>query len=151
MTAVTKDLPIGYEFPPVNYLMTLERMTVYSDMETTASNDLGRKLVLARKNIHNSPEYAKSHGLPAPIADGVITTAWVEAELREMFGRGYLRGGKIATKYLKPVFAGDTVTIKMTLKEKIPQGSATRFVLDISCFNQKGDLLTVGSGGGLVE
>ena len=151
MAEVTKELPIGYESPPVSHIMTLERMTVYSDMEVSTSTDLGNKLVLAPRNIHNDPQYAKSHGLPATIADGLISTAWVEAELRGLLGKGFLKGGKVATKYLKPIFAGDTVTIKMTLKEKLPEGSATRLILDVSCFNQNGDLVVVGSGGGLME
>ena len=53
------------------------------------------------------------------------------------------------TKFVKPLFAGDSVTIKMMLKEKLAEGTATRINLDISCYNQKGDLVTVAAGSGL--
>ncbi len=48
-----------------------------------------------------------------------------------------------------PVTCGDSVTIKMTLKEKLPDGPATRINLDISCYNHKGELVTVAAGSGL--
>lgn len=150
MAAATKDLPIGHEFPPVTHVMTQERMSVFSDMEHSNTAGPAGRLQLAPRNIHNDPEFAKSQGLPTTIADGLISTAWVEAELRELFGAGYFKGGKLMTKYIKPVFAGGTITIKMTLKDKIPEGAATRLVLEILCYNQKGDVVTVGSGSGLV-
>jgi len=50
------------------------------------------------------------------------------------------------TKFVKPLFAGDSITIKMTLKEKLPDGPATRINLAISCYNQKGELVTVAAG-----
>ncbi|MFC2052404.1 MaoC family dehydratase [Chloroflexota bacterium] len=101
-------------------------------------------------NFYNDPEFARNEGLPTTVADGLISTAWVEAELRELFGTGYFNGGRLMNKYIKPVFAGDTITIKMTLKEKVPEGLATRLILEVMCYNQKGDLVTVGSASGLV-
>lgn len=150
MAVDVKELPTGYEFPPVVHAMTQERMTVYSDMEHSNTAGPRGRIQLAPKNIHKDLEFARSQGLPNTIADGLIQTAWVEAQLRDFFGTGFLKGGKLMTKYIKPVFAGDTITIKMALKEKLPEGKATRFVIEISCFNQNGDLVTVGSGSGLV-
>ncbi len=150
MATVSKDLPIGYEFPPVTRVMTLERMALYIDMETSATTGPHGTLRVAPKNIHNDVQYARSFGLANPIADGVISSAWVEGVLLDMFGTGYLKGGKVLTKFIKPIFADDVLTIKMTLKEKVPEGDATRFVLDITLTNQKGDVVVAGSGGGLV-
>jgi len=145
-----KDLPIGHEFPPVTREMTQERMSVYSDMEHSNTAGPGGRLQLAPKNIHNDAEFARKEGFPRTIADGVIVTAWIEAELRELFGTGYFKGGKLMTKFIKPVFAGDSITIKMTIKDKTPEGSATRIILDILCYNRKGDVVTVATGSGLV-
>jgi acyl dehydratase len=125
-------------------------MSVYSDMEHSNTAGPGGRLQLAPKNIHNDAEFARKEGFPRPIADGVIVTAWIEAELRELFGAGYFKGGRLMTKFIKPVFAGDSITIKMAIKEKIPDGSATRINLDILCHNQKHDVVTVATGSGLV-
>ena len=150
MTTV-KDLPVGHEFAPVTREMTQERMSVYSDMEHSNTAGPGGRLQLAPKNIHNDAEFARKEGFPRTIADGVIVTAWIEAELRDLFGTGYFRGGKLMTKFIKPVFAGDSITIKMTIKDKAPDGPATRINLDILCHNQKGDVVTVATGSGLVN
>lgn len=147
---IGKDLSAGYEFPPVTRAMTLERMSVYSDMEHSNTAGPAGRLQLAPKNIHNDHAFARGEGFPAPIADGVILTAWIEAELRELFGAGYVKGGRLMTKFVRPMFAGDSITIKMTLKEKVAEGNATRFNLDILCYNQKNDLVSVAAGSGLV-
>src|SRR5688572_7085617 len=92
------DLPIGHEFPPVVKEMTLERMMVFSDMEHSSTTGEGGQLHLAPKNIHNDVEFAQRQGLPNMIADGAITTAWVEAILRDSMGDGYMRGGRLSNK-----------------------------------------------------
>ncbi len=150
MVAATSDLPIGHEFPPVTHSMTQERMSTFSDMEHSNTAGPGGRLQLAPRNIHNNLDFARHEGLPNTIADGLITTAWIEARMRELFGTGYIRGGKLTSKYIKPVFAGDTITIKMTLKDKATEGTATRLTLEILSYNQKGDLVTVSTGSGLV-
>ena len=150
MIAAIKDLAVGHEFRPVTHDMTQGRMSIFSDMEHSNTAGPGRRVQLAPRNIHNNLECARSEGLPSTIADGVISTAWIEAQLRKLFGTGYLKGGRLMTKFIKPVFAGDTITIKMTLKDKVPEDSATRLVLDILCYNPKGDVVTVASGSGLV-
>ena len=147
--AIDRNLQAGYEFAPVTRAMTQERMSVYSDMEHSVTAGPSGRLQLAPKNIHNDDEFARKEGLPGPIADGLIITAWIEAELRGLFGVGYFRGGRIMTKFIKPVFAGDTITIRMTVKQNSAEGAANRIDLDILCYNQKGDVVTVASGSGL--
>ena len=148
MGQITKDIPVGYEFPQITKLMTRERMAVFSDMEH--STCAGR-FQLAPPNIHNDLDFARSEGFPNLVADGLITTYWVEAAMRDWFGVGYYRGGKLMTKYIRPVYADDQITIKLVLKEKVPEGSLIRFNLEISCLNQKGELVTVGTASALVS
>ncbi len=147
MEKITKDLPIGYEFSPITKVMTHERMAVFSDMEHSTC---AGHFQLAPPNIHNDLEFAKGEGFPNLVADGLITTHWVEAYLRDLFGVGYYRGGKLATKYIRPVYANDEVTVSLVLKEKIPEGRLTRFNLEVNCFNQKRELVTVGTASALV-
>ncbi len=146
-----KDLPIGYEFPAASYVMTQERMTIYTDMVQSCTEGPAGVLRIAPSNIHNDLEFAKGQGLPAPIGDGVIMTAWAETELRKRFGVGYMKGGRLMNKFIKPVFAGDTVAIKFTIKDKVPQGEATKLVMDVNMYNQKGDLVVVGEAAALVK
>ncbi len=146
VTEPLKDLPIGYQFPTRARKMTQERMTVYSDME--ASCCVG-DVQIAEPNIHTDSEFAKSKGLPDTIADGLITTAWIESVLRDILGTGYIKGGSLMTKYIRPVLDGDEVTLTMILKDKKNENNATRLLIDIVCTNQKGEAVVVGSASGL--
>ena len=148
MMMATRELPVGYQFPPITRLMTRERMTVFSDMEHSTCAGYFQ---LAPPNIHNDLEFARSEGFPNLVADGLITTHWVEATMRDLFGVGYYRGGKLMTKYIRPVYVDDEPTIKLVLKEKVPEGDTLRFNLEISCFNQKDELVTVGTASALVS
>jgi len=148
MTQTTRDLPVGHQFPPITKLMTPERMAVFSDMEHSTC---AGHFQLAPPNIHNDLEFAKSEGFPNLVADGLITTYWVEATMRDLFGVGYYKGGKLMTKYIRPVYVDDEITIKLVLKEKVPEGNAIRFDLEINCFNQKDELVTVGTASALVS
>ena len=146
--AKMKDTPVGYEFPAVTRLMAKERMAVFSDMEHSTCAGYFQ---LAPPNIHNDLEFARGEGFPALVADGLITTHWVDAVMRDLFGVGYYKGGKLMTKYIKPVYTDDEVTIKLLLKEKVAEGKATRFNLEVNCFNQNGELVTVGTASALVS
>ena len=148
MVEITRDLPVGYQFPAITKPMTKERMVVFSDMEHSTC---AGHLQLAPPNIHNDLEFAQSEGFPSLVADGLITTHWVEATMRDLFGMGYYKGGKLMTKYIRPVYVDDEVTMKLVLKEKVPEGDAMRFNLEVNCFNQSGDLVTVGTASALVR
>ncbi|MFC1916830.1 MaoC family dehydratase [Chloroflexota bacterium] len=148
MVGITRDLPIGHQFPPITKPMTKERMAVFSDMEHSTCVGYFQ---LAPPNIHNDLEFAQNEGFPALVADGLITTHWVEAVMRDLFGVGYYKGGKLVTKYIRPVYADDEVTIKLVLKEKVPEGDTVRFNLEISCVNQKDELVTFGTASALVS
>lgn len=148
MVMVSSELPVGHQFSPVTKPMTLERMVVFSDMEhsTCASH-----FQLAPPNIHNDLNFAYSEGFPNLVADGLITTHWVEANMRDLFGVGYYKGGKLMTKYIRPVYVNDEITIKLTLKEKAPEDDKIRFNLEVNCFNQYDELVIVGTASALVS
>jgi len=148
MVGITKDIPLGHQFPPITKLMTYERMAVFSDMEHSTC---AGHFQLAPPNIHNDLDFAQSEGFPNLVADGLITTHWIDATMRDLFGVGYYKGGKLMTKYTRPVYVEDRVTMKLVLKEKVLEGDAMRFNLEISCFNQKDELVTVGTASALVK
>lgn len=148
MVGITRDLPVGHQFPLITKPMTRERMEVFSDMEHSTCAGYFQ---LAPPNFHNDLEFAQSEGFPNLLADGLITTYWVEAAMRDLFGVGYYKGGKLMTKYIRPVYVDDEITIKLVLKEKVPEGDTMRFNLEINCFNQKGELVTVSTASALVS
>ncbi len=150
MTVATKDLEVGHQFPTRTKVMTQERMTHYFAMRSSSRNP-NEERESGHINIHTDLDYAKSKGLPATVADGLISTCWISAMMIDLFGEGYMRGGRISTTYLKPVFADDKLTLKMVIKEKIKEGSAVRFNMAVCAENQKGEVVVGGTASALVR
>jgi len=143
----TSDLEVGHNLPAWSKLMTQEWMTKYNDLRL--SSRVGKR-VSAGKNIHTDAEVARSQGLPGPVADGMMSTAMLSAMLVDVFGEGFLRGGSLATRYIKMTFAGDKLTLRAFVREKLSEGARARLYLDVWCENQNGEKLTVGTASALV-
>ena len=122
--------------------MTPERIEWYdSAMLSAAKGELTRVTV----NIHTDEDYAKSEGLPAIIADGMISTNWCSEMMIEHFGLDYIERGELRTRFIKPTFLGVTVRVRgrVTAAEPQPNGS-TVYKLDVWCEDETGLKLTVG-------
>lgn len=144
MTAVgtSKTLPIGAEITGPVRVITAERIEWYdSAMLSAARGALGQVTV----NIHTDDDYAKSEGLPAIIADGMMSTNWCSEMLIEHFGMDYVEHGELRTKFIKPVFLGVTLSVRGKVTSAVPQpGGAVVYALDVWCEDEKGVKLTVG-------
>ena len=141
MSCNTRNFHIGYEIPPVSHQVTQEKINAYSRFVFG-----GRDL----KNIHTDNEVAERAGLPATVAQGRYPLAYISEELLGLFGRGWVEGGQLSVTIAKPVYAGDTVTVRGTVKDRVIEGTATRLVLDVWLENQNGEKVIVGTASGLV-
>ena len=75
-TPAPRDLAVGAEITGPVRLMTAERIEWYdSAMLSAATGTLAR----VGSNIHTDDAYARSQGLPAIIADGMIMANWVSS------------------------------------------------------------------------
>ena len=86
-------------------------------------------------NIHSDVEVAKRTGLDAPIAQGMQTLAFASELMTRICGATWLERGEISVKFIKPVFADDTVTVNASDSD----GS-----YEVEALNQRGDILMVG-------
>jgi acyl dehydratase len=97
------------------------------------------------KNIHTDLETAKSAHLKGRIASGTMSLGYLSELMIDLFGIGWLSGGEMSYKFIRPVFIGDTVIAKARVQSKQMVGSGVKFVLDIWCENQHGEKVTVGN------
>jgi acyl dehydratase len=51
--------------------------------------------------------------------------------------------------FVKPVYAGDRLTVHGVVKEMRPEGGRTRVVVEVWCQNQHGEKTAVGTASGL--
>lgn len=130
-------IPMGAQVTPLCKSVTFEQMCVYTGMD--------------RKTFHTDLEYSKSLGLPAPIAQGMMSACYISELMTRFFGYGWRRGGKMSVYFIKAVYAGDVLYVSGSVKEKIPEDDATRIILDVWCENQAGTKVTVGTASGLVR
>jgi len=145
---VTKELELGFELPTRTKLITQEVMSHYANMMKSA---LAGRLLTAVENIHTDEEFAKGQGMSHSLADGLIFSGMFSAILTEFFGEGYLRGGKLSTKFIRPVWPNDEVTCKAVITEKVVEDSRVRYNLELSCHNQKGETVVVGTASAIAH
>jgi acyl dehydratase len=137
MPVTAEQLTVGQEIAPAVKRMTLERMS--------------RPLMAGSNPIHYDPEFAKKAGLSAPIATGVMSSAFLSEMLTNAFGVEWIRGGWMDVKFIRPIYAGDTVTARGRITGKRETSTGLRIGLDIWCETQRGEPVTVGTASVVVH
>jgi acyl dehydratase len=131
MSATAHELAIGQEIEPIVKHMTIERMS--------------RPLMAGGNPIHYDAAFAKNAGLPAPIATGVMSSAFLSEMLTKAFGVDWIRTGAMDVKFIRPILAGDTVTARGRITGKCEASTGVRIALEIWCETQRGEPATVGT------
>jgi 3-hydroxybutyryl-CoA dehydratase len=142
---VRGDWRAGDEVGRVARTMTAERMRWYCEGLDTAKSETSHP-VSAGTNIHTDDTYARAHGLPGRVADGMITTNWLSALLVETFGDAFLRGGSLRTKFIRPVLENDQIEAIVTVTHVDGDATGGSIVhMEVRCQNDRGEPCTVGT------
>jgi 3-hydroxybutyryl-CoA dehydratase len=142
---VTELWTPGQELPRLERTMTAQRMRWYADALELVSV-AGTEPIIAPLNIHTDDDLARDNGLPARVADGMVSTNWISSLLAGTFGDAYLEGGSLRTRYVRPIFEDDRieVVVRVTGREAAEDGSE-RLVLDVACLGSEGQVVTGGT------
>jgi MaoC dehydratase-like protein len=135
----------GNELPRIVRTMSAERMRWYADALHTVEAGSTQPLV-APPNIHTDDEIARANGLPARVADGMVSTNWISTLLADTFGERYLEGGSLRTRYVRPIFVDERieVVVRITEGESMSDGDP-RLVAQVSCVKSDGVVATAGT------
>ena len=96
--------------------------------------------------LHVDPDFAKTQMFGEQVAHGVISVGLISASLgMELFGPGILYGEQ-SVRFLKPVYFGDTLTAKATVKEKFAKkdGKLKFIKCTTEVFNENDEKVTDG-------
>ena len=137
MTTTIETIAIGQELPALVKDVGQRKIDAYS-------------LVRAR-SIHTDEAWARAKGFRAPLAQGMMSTAYVSEMMTRFLGAGFVKGGTLSMAFMKPVYAGDRLTVCGVVKEKRAEGAATRVVVDVWCENQEGERTAAGTATGLIQ
>jgi acyl dehydratase len=107
--------------------------------------------IVRANSIHTDEAWARKKGFRAPLAQGMMSTAYVSEMMVKFLGEGFVKGGKLSMSFIQPVYAGDRLTVHGIVKEKLAEGDATRIVVEVYCENQDGQATAVGIASGLVR
>ena len=132
-----KNMEVGQKLPPLKKDVTFENIRLFS--------------MWSNRNIHTDWEIAIKGGLPAPIAQGLMSHAYLAEMLTQFFGKNWLQGGKIDVKFIRFTLPGDVVTVGGVVREKIEEGAAVRFNCDVWCESLSGEKTVVGTASALVQ
>jgi acyl dehydratase len=129
MAVATKDTPVGYELDGVKKQAIIQLM---------GSRHWGR-----RNPIHWDPVTAENHGLKAPIATGMMSSAYLAETLVNFFGASFFENATMEGKFVKPVYAGEVITTHGIVRERIPEGDKVRLRVELWADNEEGEVKTV--------
>ena len=136
-TTTTADVRVGQALPPLAKAIDQRRIDVYSGVRP--------------RSIHTDPDWAKARGFKAPLAQAMMSTAYVSELMTRLLGEGFVKGGTMSMAFIKPVFAGDRLTVHGVVKERREEAGVTRVVVEVWCQNQDGDKTAVGTASGVIR
>ena len=126
---------IGEELPPLTKTIVQRQIDCYSGVRP--------------HSIHTDPEWARKKGFRAPLAQAMMSTAYVSQLMMQFAGAGFVKGGGMSVSFIKPVFAGDTLTVRGRVKSRDLEGDGTRVTVEVWCENQDGVKTMVGTASGM--
>ena len=130
-------LTVGRELPPLKKTITQRQIDCYSGVRP--------------KSIHTDVEWAKQKGFPAPLAQALMSTAYVSQMMTLWLGAGFVKGGKISASFIKPVIVGETLTARAVIKSVDAVDGRAHVSVECWCENQQGVKTMVGSASGFAD
>jgi acyl dehydratase len=136
-TTTTAAVSIGQELPRLVKDIPQRRIDAYSGVRPNY--------------IHSDEAFARKRGFRAPLAQAMMSTAYASELMTRFVGTGFVKGGTMSMTFIKPVFAGDRLTVHGVVKEQHPEHGRTRVVVEVWCENQDGDKTAIGTATGLLD
>jgi acyl dehydratase len=137
MAVVTGAITVGQVLPSLVKDIPQRKIDMYSGVRP--------------RSIHSDETFARAKGFRAPLAQGMMSTAYVSEMMTALLGAGFVRGGTMSMAFIKPVYAGDRLTVHGVVREVRPDGAATRVVVEVWCENQDGAKTAAGTASGLLR
>ena len=136
-TRVEAETTVGQALPSLVKDVSQRRIDAYSGVRP--------------RSIHSDEAWARQKGFRDCLAQGMMSTAYASQLMVKLLGPGFARGGTMSMAFIKPVYAGDRLTVHGVIRDKRRDGSATRVVVEVWVENQHGEKTAIGHATGLVH
>ena len=134
--AVAETIAVGQELPTLVKEISQRQIDTYSGVRPNS--------------IHTDEAWARKKGFRTTLAQGMMSTAYVSEMMTQLLGGGFIKGGTMSVAFIKPVYAGDRLTVHGVVKEMRPESGGTRVVVLVWCENQHGEKTAAGQASGLM-
>jgi acyl dehydratase len=146
---------LGTELPSLSRRWTLEEFRERHELVYGP----GRVVPQAwpERNLHSDAEAAAREGLAGPAASAPQLFSMIHRQMMMFFGRGWLAGGRMDIKMIKPVYVGDFTTAKGHVTAIGPEpdpsgdGEIQRVHCEVWVERLDGAKVLVGSASGLLR
>ena len=135
MKRPTAEVAIGEALPVLTKTIQQRQIDCYSGVRPNS--------------IHTDEEWARKKGFKRPLVQAMMSTAYVSQLMVDFLGEGFVRGGRISVAFIKPVLAGETLTVHGVVKSREPEGDRTRVTVEVWCQNAEDVQTMVGTASGL--
>jgi acyl dehydratase len=126
------SLEVGTPVVPLTKSVHQDQMSVFSNVG------------LFWRSMHTDLERAKQAGYKRTVAQGLMQTMYVSELGTRLFGESWLTSGWMSTTYLKPAFAGDTLTVNAAVAGISTEAGQTQLELEVWVENEDGLRTSVG-------
>ena len=130
-----RALEIGEEVPPLRKTIQQRQIDCFSGVRPNS--------------IHTDEAWARKKGFRAPLAQAMMSAAYVSELMMQFLGEGYVKGGRVSLSFTKPVIVGDTLTVRGRVKSRESDGDRTRVSVEVWCENDDGVMTMIGTASGL--
>jgi acyl dehydratase len=96
-TRVEAETTVGQALPSLVKDVSQRRIDAYSGVRP--------------RSIHSDEAWARQKGFRDCLAQGMMSTAYASQLMVKLLGPGFARGGTMSMAFIKPVYAGDRLTV----------------------------------------
>lgn len=132
-----EELTVGQSLGTVSHTLAQQQIDIYSGVKPGS--------------IHTDPAWAAAKGFRTTIAQGMMSTAYVSALMTAKLGVGFIAGGRMDVRFLRPVFEGDTLTVTGTITGFLRESDDVRALAEVTVHNQDNELTLAGTASGLAR
>ncbi len=128
-------LEVGQVLPPLTRNLQQRQIDIYSGVKPLS--------------IHTDEDWARAKGFRTTIAQGMMSTAYVSNLVTIAVGEGFVVGGRMDARFLRPVFCGDTLEVTATAAGFSRENDQIRVHMTVTAFNQSGEQTLAATSGAL--
>lgn len=128
-------------------MQTLEKGQLFTLKEKNVTQDMINRYADAASDhnpLHVDVEFAEKTRYGGTIAHGMLSMAFMQTLMVEVFAEHWLESGALDVNFMLPVRPGDTITAEAKIVRVTPQGENREVQMHVVCLNQNREKVIMG-------